>query len=127
MTSTMPSSTASPSLAELAERCFHENLGTTLERWLLFVWKNRADLYATPGYRGLIIARKSSSDTLHVECYIGPGKNLADLLKMFKHKHPELRFVTYECLGRDKKRNRKPTLRRVLISRGIKLATIFGH
>lgn len=117
MTPTLPSVIGSPSLGEVAKRFFHANFGMTLHEWYTFMWRNRDDVFVVPGLRGLLIATKVAEDTAHIKCFFGNAAVGVTLLRLFRASHPELRFITYKCTGRDSIRNRPSHLRKISISR----------
>lgn len=117
MTPTMPFAIGSPSLAEAAKRFFHANFGMTLHEWYTFIWRNRADVFVVPGLKGLLIATKVAEDTAHIKCFYGNAKVGVMLLRLFQASHPELRFITYKCTGRDANRGRPSHLRKISFSR----------
>lgn len=117
MTQLIPYEIGSPSLGEVAKRFFHVNFGMTLREWYTFMWRNRDDVFVVPGLRGLLIATKVAEDTAHVKCFFGTAAVGVTLLRLFRASHPELRFITYKCTGRDVIRNRPSHLRKISISR----------
>jgi len=127
MTQTTSFATVSPSLADIALQCFHTNFGMSMKEWYGFLWANRADVFIVPPLRGLIIATLVAPDTAHVKGFYGNAKLAVTMIRLFCASHPELKYMTYKCTGRDRKRNRPSEIRKVSLSRFEQLMNRIYH
>lgn len=127
MTQTTSSVTVSPSLGDIAIQCYHTNFGMSMKDWFGFIWRNRADVFVVPPLRGILIATLVSPDTAHVKGFYGNAKIAVMMIRLFRASHPELKYMTYKCVGRDSKRQRTSTMRKVTLSRFEQLMNRICH